>query len=141
MKAERARFRRLQRLGKVRAIARQEAAREAARAEGTLAQLEALAERTHRLTEDYRGRCGETDGLALRQLQHFASGLGTVAAATTADVTQARAVADRLQHGLALAERRSAAVEDRVRAHAQALNGQQEPQSHGARQPLGTALE
>ena len=53
MTADHRKLLRLQRLERVRAIAKQAAAAEAARAEGTLSQLLALAQRTRGLAADY----------------------------------------------------------------------------------------
>lgn len=141
MQPEVRRVRRLQRLEKVRALARQAAAREAAQAEGTLAQLEALAARTSTLAEDYRGRTALTDGLDLHQLGAFVSGLTGISATTLGDAEQARQVADYKQQELALAERRRAAVEDRVRAGQRLLGQRQQLPSLGARRAVGTDLE
>ncbi len=141
MHAEAARVRRLYRLEKVRAIARQAAAREAAEAEGTLAQLEALAARTGAMAEDYRGRTTLADGLELRQLGSFVSGLSAISATTRGDAVQARLIADRKQQDLAQAERRRAAVEDRARAGQRALDQRLQTPALGGRRPVGTDLE
>lgn len=136
-----ARVRRLLRLEKVRAIATQAALADAARAEGTLTQLEALAARTYALAEDYRARTKLADGLELRQLGQFVSGLTGISAATRGDAAEARLVADRKQHDLALAERRRAAVAERARSGQRALNVRQAAPVLGARRPIGTDLE
>lgn len=106
MHPDAARLRRLQRLERVRAIARQTALGEAARAEGTLAQLSALAERTRAMSEDYHASGLLGDGHQLRQLGAFVAGLQGISAATANDLTQARSIADARQHDLAQAERR-----------------------------------
>lgn len=138
---DRKRLARLQRLEKVRAIARQTALAAAAEAEGTLAQLLALAERTGRMAEDYAARQDTADGAALRQLASFRGGLDSVSTGTRADAERARLVADRRMTELGEAERRRQAVEDRARAEARALSvaGQQAPL--GARKAIGTGLE
>lgn len=141
MAAERARLHRLQRLERVRAIAKHHAAQEAAQAEGTLAQLEALAERTRRMADDYRDRTRQQDGLELRQIGQFVAGLTGISSATRGDAAQARALADRKQEDLALAERRRAAVDDRARGEEQALAQRRQPQALGGRRALGTPLE
>lgn len=141
MKAEAARLKRLQRLEQVRSIARQHAAREAAAAESTLAQLEALAARTTRLADDYRGRTALANGQELRQLARFVAGLDTIRAATHGDAAQARTLADARQRELAEAERRRAAVEDRARAAQLALDRAAAPLVLGARRQTGTGLE
>lgn len=141
MQAERARLRRLQRLERVRAIAKQSAAAEAAQAEGTLAQLEALIERTRAMEQEYAGRTRMTDGLELRQLGHFVSGLQAITRTTSGDALQAKALADRKQQELAQAERSRAAVEDRAAAQEKAIAARAAPQALGARRAIGTDLE
>jgi len=135
------RLARLQRLEKVRAIARQNAAAQAAEAEGTLAQLVALAERTGQMAEDYGARRDVSDGAGLRQLSRFRAGLEGVSQGTRSDAESARAVADAKMRELSEAERRRKAAEDRALAEAKALaiSGQQAPL--GARKALGTGLE
>lgn len=141
MLPEAARVRRLQRLEKVWAFAKQAAARDAAQAEGTLGQLETLAARTAAMADDYRGRAGLRDGLDLRQLTGFVTGLSGITTATLGDAAQARTVADHKQQELALAERRRAAVEDRAKAGARALARRQLPAVLSGRRPVGTDLE
>lgn len=141
MRAEAARLKRLQRLEKVRAIAKQTAALEAARAEGTLAQLEALAQRTRRMADDYRGRTASRDGLELRQLGSFVAGLDGISLATAGDAATARRVADARQQELAQAERRRAAVDERAKQEERAIAQRQAPQALGAKRQVGTALE
>lgn len=141
MKAERARLLRLQRLERVRAIARQTAASEAARAESTRAQLEALAERTRQLAADYAGRPGISDGAALRQHSHFAEGLYRVVETTAGDARRAREHADQTMAELGRAERRRAVVEERADAQARTLARKAEQPVLGTRRAVGTALE
>jgi hypothetical protein len=141
MRAEAARVRRLQRLEKVRAHAKQAAALEAARAEGTFAQLQALAARTEAMTADYRGRTGLRDGLELRQLGQFVAGLSGISSTTRGDARQAQQLADAKQQELALAERRRAAVEDRARLGEQALARRLQTPVLGSRRAVGTGLE
>lgn len=138
---DRQRLVRLQRLEKVRAIARQQAAAEAAAAEGTLAQLLALAERTGQMASDYAARRDAPDGAALRQLTRFREGLEGVSRGTNADAERARGHADLKLRALSEAERRRQAAEDRAASEAKALAsaGQQAPL--GARKALGTELE
>jgi hypothetical protein len=114
MKAERQKLARLLRLERVRAIARQNAASEAARAETTLAQLQALALRSGDLAAEYNGRTDAVAGGDLRSLVLFASGLQGLCRNTRADAARAQALADLRQGELADAERRRAAVEDRA---------------------------
>lgn len=118
MSAEKTKLKRLLRLEKLRAIAKQSAASEAAQAEGTLSQLQALAARTGDLAADYAARNDAPDGGALRRLAAFSAGLNGIRANTEADVARARAIADRKQAELAAAERRRAAVEDRAQRQA-----------------------
>lgn len=141
MPTEAKRVRRLQRLEKVRSIAKQAAALEAAQAEGTLTQLNALAARTQAMAEEYRGRSAIRDGLALRQLAQFVTGLSGVSAATQGDAAQARIVADRKQQDLALAERRRATVEDRAKAGLRAIASRSGDRPAGSRRTIGTGLE
>jgi hypothetical protein len=141
MPPDRKRLARLQRLEKVRAIARQTAAVEAAEAEGTLAQLQALAERTGQMASDYAARRDIADGGALRQLSTFREGLAGVSRGTRADAERARGHADLKLRELSEAERRRQAAETRATSEAKALAtaGQQAPL--GARRKLGTELE
>jgi hypothetical protein len=121
MMAERKKLARLLRLERVRAIARQTAASEAARAESTLAQLQALAARSGNLAAEYNGRTDARDGADLRRLVQFASGLQTVCRNTGADAARAQSLADLRQAELAAAERSRAAVADRAAATSRAI--------------------
>ena len=122
MKAERDKLKRLQRLEKLRGIAKQAAVSEAARAESTLAQLNSLAERTRALRNDYAARTDMRDGADLSRMVRFVAGLQGIATTTDADVRRAHVLADRRQAELASAERRRAAVEDRAAEQARAMN-------------------
>lgn len=141
MAAERARLRRLNRLERVRALAKQDALRAAAEAERHLAQLTALAERTASLAADYRTRGDCRIGADFRQLQAFASGIAAIGAATARDAARARAEADQRQQELARTERSRAAVADRAAAEARDLTRARQHPSLGTRRALGTALE
>jgi hypothetical protein len=121
MKAERARLARLKRLERIRDIARQTALAEAGRAEGTLAQLEALGARTNDLAAEYAARRDSGDAAGLQQLRRFVGGLGRIVISTAEDTARAREVADARASEAALAEQRRAAVEDRVTAQAQKI--------------------
>ncbi len=121
MTAERQKLARLVRLERVRAIARQNAASEAARAESTLVQLRALAARSGDLAAEYNSRVDALNGAELRRLSLFAGGLHSVCRHTSADAARAQAVADLRQGELAGAERRRAAVEDRATATSRAI--------------------
>lgn len=142
MKAERARLARLQRLERIRDIAARTALAEAGKAEGTLAQLQGLAERTTRMSADYAARRDTHDGASLQQLNRFVQGLDRIAANTSADADRARAIADAKAREAAAAERRRAAVEDRADAQAQkiARKAAEQAPSTAARK-TGTGLE
>ncbi len=125
---------RLHRLERVRFIAKQTAASEAARAESTLAQLQALATRSGHLASEYNGRTDAGHGADLHRLALFACGLQGVCRNTRVDAARAQSLADLRQGELALAERRRAAVEERAaaagrdiasRAQAPILSGRQ----------------
>ena len=141
MKAERTRLARLHRLERVRAIARQAAASEAAQAESTRAQLEALAARTRSLAADYAGRTGDSDGAALHQRSRFAAGLHRVVETTAGDASRARIHADEAMAELGRAERRRAVVEERAEAQARTIARKAERPALGNRRPVGTAFE
>ncbi|WP_226632935.1 hypothetical protein [Novosphingobium profundi] len=135
------RLARLRRLEKVRDIARQTAAAEAAQAEGTLAQLQALTERTRRLAEDYATRRTATDGAALHQIGRFVSGLQTLSRTTQGDAERAHAIADAKQKHLAEAERRRAAIEERAALQERMIAKQAATPVLSARRAAGTELE
>lgn len=134
-RADPKRLARLQRLEKVRAMAKQTAATAAAEAEGTLAQLEALAARTGRMADDYAARRDAADGLSLRQLGSFAEGLRGISNSTLVDAERARTIADSRQIELAMAERRRAAVEERAQREASNIATQKLIPVLGGRRP------
>jgi len=141
MNAERARLLRLRRLEKIRDIAKQTAARDAAEAEGTLAQLHALCERTGRLAGEYAARRDAEQGDALRQQLRFVDGLEAIRRNTLDEMRRAEAIADAKLRHLATAERRRAAVDDRAQAQERLIaRGREAPALHG-RKPSGTGLE
>lgn len=121
MKEERARLARLKRLERIRDIARQTALAEAGKAEGTLAQLQSLADRTSRLSADYSARTDARDAHGLQQLRHFVAGLDRITSGTRADAERARTYADLKAQEAAAAERRRAAVEERATAQEQLI--------------------
>lgn len=135
------RIERLQRLERLRAIAKQAAAREAAEAEGAFAQLSALAGRTSSLAADYARRSDPADALALHQVLRFAAGLQGLSTATMGDAGRAGTFADAKQAELVRAERRRAAVAERLRREAEAFAARQMPRAIGPRRPVGTAFE
>jgi len=141
MKEERARLARLRRLEKVRAIAKQVAATEAAQAEGTLAQLRALSDRTRLLAADYASRRGASDGASLVHLGRFVEGLHSIARSTDGDARRARSVADAKLASLAEAERRRAATEERAALQERMIAKAAEVPALGARRPSGTDLD
>lgn len=135
------RFQRLQRLERVRAIAKQTAATAAAEAEGTLAQLQALAARTGSLAADYAGRNDAKDGMSLQQIGRFAGGLQGITQSTLADAGRARSIADARQQELAAAERRRAAVEERAIQEARDIAARRQAPVLSSRKAIGTDLE
>ena len=141
MASDRQRLSRLHRLERVRSIAKHAAAVEAAQAEGTLAQLIALADRVTLLATDYATRDDAPDALALQHLVRFAGGLRQVSQTTRSDAGQARTLADRKQSDLAQAERRRAAVEQRALGEARAAASRRVAPAIGPRRAIGTGLE
>ncbi len=133
MIADRKKLARLQRLERLRDIARQQALAEAGRAEGTLAQLSALVERTQAMHGHYAARQDAGDGHALVHQYRFVEGLGRVAEGTRADADRARTTADARNVEAAQAERRRAAVEDRATALQRGMTRKQ------AAQPVGSS--
>lgn len=141
MNAEQVRLKRLKRLERVRAIAKQSAATEAAQAEGTLAQLAALAERSRRLANDYAARSEARDGADLQQLSRFAGGLQGISENTAGDAARARQFADTKLELLAAAERRRAAAETRADRQARHIAKGDTAPAQGDRRGFGTGLE
>lgn len=135
------RLMRLHRLERVRAIAKQAAATAAAEAEGTLAQLQALAARTDSLANDYAGRNDARDGMSLQQIGRFAGGLRGISESTLVDAGRAKTIADSRQLELAAAERRRAAVEERAIQEAKDIAARRQSPVLGSRKAIGTDLE
>lgn len=121
MAADARRLARLRKLERLRAIARQSALAEAARAEGTLAQLTGLAERTRLLAAEYAARDDATHASDLARTFRFAEGMQGVTRSAEAEAAGARRNADSKARDVAEAERRRAAVEDRVTREARDL--------------------
>lgn len=142
MKAERARLARLQRLERMRDIARRTAIAEAGRAEGTLSQLRALADRTSRMSAEYATRADAVDAASLQQMRRFVAGLERIVTGTSADAERARQVADARAQDVAAAERRRAAVAERVEDQTRkiARKGDNQPVL-ASRKGFGTGLE
>jgi hypothetical protein len=141
MAADARRLARFRRLERVRAIAKQTAATAAAEAEGTLAQLQALAARTGNLAADYAGRNDARDGMSLQQIGRFAGGLQGISDTTRADALRAQSIADIRQQELAAAERRRAAVEERATQESRELAARRQLPVLGRRKAIGTDLE
>lgn len=121
MSAEKAKLKRLRRLERLRAIARQTALGEAAKAEAALAQVTALQSRTSALIEAYALRRAATEAADLQLEKQFIAGLTRIAEATAGDLARARTQADTRAAEAAAAERQRAAVADRVSAAAQRI--------------------
>lgn len=141
MSAERKRLARLRRLERLREIAKRAAAAEAAMAEGTLAQLEALAARTRTMAGSYAVQCKASDGAELRQLLGFADGLYGISQTTASDAARARIAADAKMAELAQAERRRAATESRADEQSRRMAKAVLAPANAARTGLGTHLE
>jgi len=141
MTADHKKLARLNRLEKLRAIAKQTAATEAAQAESTLTQLRSLSDRTRRLAGDYSARRDAGDGAALLQVGRFVSGLQSLSRTTDGDALRARSIADAKQQALAEAERRRAAIEDRATAQARQIATKAQQPALGAKRASGTDLE
>ncbi len=141
MTAERRKLARLNRLEKLRAIAKQTAATEAAQAESTLAQLQNLTERTRTLAANYAARRDAPDGAALHQVGRFVSGLRTITSTTDGETLRARSIADAKQQALVEAERRRAAIEDRAAAQARVVASKAQVPALGAKRKNGTELD
>lgn len=141
MKAEKHRIERLRRLERLRAIAKQQAAAESAQAEGVLAQLRMLTERTRGLAQEYAARGDAMDGFELIQSARFAAGLCKIVNSTEAEVESAQHHADGKAAALVSAERRRAAVEQRVETERRAIAKRGEIAASGARRKFGTDLE
>ena len=141
MPSDAARLRRLNRLERVCALAKQDALRAAAEAEGQLAQLKALAERTAQIAEDYRARRDCQTGADLRRLATFVDGIAAIGTATTRDAITARGLADQRQQDLARAERSRAAAEDRIHAEARVQSQRGKIPTLTGRRAIGTGLD
>ncbi|MCJ2178259.1 hypothetical protein [Novosphingobium album (ex Hu et al. 2023)] len=141
MKEEKQRLARLKRLEKIRAIAKQTAAAEAAQAESTFTQLRALSERTRRMASDYASRREAVDGAALHQLGRFVVGLQALSRTTDGDALRAQSIADAKQRELAEAERRRAAIEERAELQARLIAKASEQPVLTSRKGSGTDLD
>jgi hypothetical protein len=135
------RLNRLRRLERVRAIAKRQLAADSALAESALAQLNALTERTLSLAGEYAARNDAFDGYDLRQTGRFAAGLCQIAHSAGLDASTAQERADIKLAELAAAERRRAAVEQRLETEQRQLAKKGEIRVIGARRKIGTELE
>lgn len=141
MKDERRRLLRLRRLEKIRALAKQTAAIEAAQAESTLSKLRDLADRTRQMAGDYGRRREMGDGAALHQVGRFVSGLQAISQSTQGDALRARSIADAKQQLLAEAERRRAAIQERAALQERTISRRRGEAILGSRKASGTGLE
>ena len=141
MKQERLRLARLKRLEKIRGIAKQVAANEAAQAESTLAQLRALSQRTRSLATDYATRREAGDGASLHHLGKFVSGLQAISRTTEGDARRAQSIADAKMVLLTEAERRRAATAERAELQEKMIAKAAQVPVLGGRKPSGTGLE
>lgn len=141
MKQARRKLARLQRLERIRAIAKHDAAERAARAEDVFARIVALDAQTHALARRYetRGQC--RDGASLRQLGGFVSALRSLGDETARQIATARSDADARQRALAQAERRRSAVEERAIDTRRNLNKRPSSSAIAGRKRTGTLLD
>ena len=141
MKQHQRKLARLQRLARIRAVARQEAATRAAQTEDVFARIVTLDEQTHALARRYetRGECRDAD--SLRQLGSFVSALRILAGETSRQIETARSDADARQADLAQAERRRAVIEDRAQDLRRMLERRQANATPTAARPSGTLLD
>lgn len=141
MSPEQKRLERLRKLEKVRAMARHAAAIEAAQAEASLRKLNALSERTRDMAGSYRDSAGPQDGAALAGKLHFVAGLHGIAQKTASDALAAGRLADQRQTQLANAERRRAAIADRIAVQERVIARAAQRDALGGKRAIGTPLE
>lgn len=122
MHSEALRLSRLRRIERIRAVAKDMKLAEAAQAESTLGQLQALASRTRAMAEGYSNRSDPRDALQLQSVKSFAESLHSMSEKVSADVVTARAFADRLGEDVSAAERRRATAEERANQQQAAMN-------------------
>ena len=121
IKAQHQRLARLRRLERLREIGHQQAMIAAGHAEGTLAQLHNLATRTDALAQTYAARTDARDGASLADIGAFRAGLERIVRSTAGEIDTARRIADARAADVSAAERRRAAVADRIAAEARLL--------------------
>ncbi len=141
MNAPRRKLARLQRLERIRSIAKHDAAQRSAQAEDVFARIVALDQQTHALARRYETRAECRDADSLRQLGGFVSALRSMGHETARQIETARSDADARQLELAQAERRRAAVDDRARDARRALEKAPANAPAGAKRSIGTLLD
>lgn len=114
MPPDRPRLLRLRRLERLREIEKLALVRRSAQAEGILAQLSTLVERTERLAGKYAARADAEHGAALRQQIGFALGLRAIHCTATAEAGSTQTEADALLREIAAAEQRRSIVGKQV---------------------------
>ena len=124
MKPDPAILRRLQRLERVREVARRSAAMQMAEAEGTLGQLLTLRDRTRDMAGGYGTADAGMEGGDLRRITAFVDGVGRLTRQTEQDIDMARSRADARRGELLTAERRLSHVSERVEAQRKALSAE-----------------
>ncbi len=131
----------MRRLERLRAIAKRQLAAETAEAEGVLAQLRMLTERTRLMAEEYATREDAPDVYTLIQSGRFAAGLCNIINSSGVEADNAQSRADRKMAELAIAERRRAAVEQRLDLEQRLIAKRKETRWGEARKKTGTEIE
>lgn len=109
-----ARLKRLRRIEKVRAVAKEMKLAEAARAESTLHQLRTLADRTRDMAAGYSAHGNSRDAWQLSSMLSFSQSLRQMSDKVSADAESAQHVADRLGRDVHAAERSRATAQERA---------------------------
>jgi len=117
-------LRRLQRLERVREVARRSAAMQMAEAEGTLGQLLTLRDRTRDMAGGYHTADAGMEGGDLRRITAFVDGVGRLTRQTEQGIDIARSRADARRGELLTADRRLSHVSERVEAQRKALSAE-----------------
>lgn len=115
-----ARLKRLRRIEKVRAVAKEMKLAESAQAESTLHQLRTLAQRTREMAAGY-ARGESADAITLHSNFTFAQSLRQMSEKVSADAVTAQHVADRLSRDVHAAERSRATAQERADDYAAAM--------------------
>jgi hypothetical protein len=116
-----ARLKRLRRIEKVRAVAKEMKLAESARAESTLHQLRGLAERTREMAAGYSARADPSDAGQLAGMLSFSQSLHRMSDKVSADAASAQHLADRLGRDVHAAERSRATAQERADDYQAAL--------------------